>query len=166
MNILQINKFYYPKGGADKHFLDLIELLENKGHNVIVFSTKNKNNQRNKYSKYWLKYYDLSINSKHQFKNVIKFFYNNEAVKKLKQLLKKNKVDIAHIHNIYHHLTPGILKVLKDNNIPIIMTIHDYKLICPNYSLFNFQKQEICEKCKTENYFNCFKILLKLTLEF
>ncbi|MDD3284951.1 MAG: glycosyltransferase family 4 protein [Patescibacteria group bacterium] len=158
MNILQINKFHYFKGGADRHYLELSELLRSNEHNVINFSTKNEKNIESKYSKYFPKYYDLSINANklEKTKNIIKFFYNYEAVKNLKKLIKENQIDIAHIHNIYHHLSPGILKVLKKNNIPIVMTVHDYKLICPNYNLFDFQKNKVCEKCKSKNYLNCF----------
>lgn len=158
MNILQINKFHYFKGGADRHYLELSKLLEYHGHNVVNFSTKNENNIENKYSKYWPNYNDFSINRKTgKIWDFLKFFYNYEAVKNIKKLIKENKIDIAHIHNIYHHLTPSILKVLKKNNIPILMTIHDYKLICPNYNLFDFQNNRVCEKCKVKNYFNCFK---------
>jgi len=160
MKILQINKFFHPQGGADRHFLDLINLLAQNKHQIVVFSTesnKNINNQYSrKYSAYWPKYNDYSQQGKFGLKKIIQFFYNYEAVRKLKQLLKKEKnIDLAHIHNIYHHLTPVILKILKKHKIPVIMTLHDYKLICPNYNLFN--QGQICEKCKDGSYWQCWK---------
>lgn len=159
MNILLINKYYKYKGGVEKHVFQLENLLKENGHNVIIFSTKDNQTVQNDYIKYFPKYFDISINSSFSEKisSISKFFINFEAIRKLKRLLKENHVDVAHIHNIYHHITPSILKVLKKHKIPIVMTIHDYKLICPNYSLFDFNKAQICEKCKNGNYFNCFQ---------
>lgn len=159
MNILLINKSYHTKGGVERHMLDLQRLLEQNGHNVLIFATRDKNTISSQFTKYFPKYRDYSKNAS-LWSNIISFssfFVNFEAVKKLKKLIKENKIDIAHIHNIYHHLSPAILKVLKNNNIPVVMTLHDYKLICPNYSLFDFQKNKTCEKCKNGNYFNCYK---------
>lgn len=140
--------------------MDLINLLEKNKQEVIVFSTKHKKNIDNqysrKYSTYWPKYNDYSQQGKFGLQKIIKFFYNYEAVHKLKQLLRNEKnIDLAHLHNIYHHLTPAILKVLKKYKIPTIMTLHDYKLICPNYNLFNQGK--ICEKCQGGAYWQCWK---------
>jgi glycosyltransferase involved in cell wall biosynthesis len=51
-------------------------------------------------------------------------------------------------------LTTSILKVLKFNKIPIVHTVHDYRLICPSY-LFLDGKGKICEKCKNGRFINC-----------
>ena len=69
-------------------------------------------------------------------------------------MLKEFKPDVAHLHNIYHHLSPSIIGVLKKNNIPSVMTLHDYQLISPNYSLFANGK--IWEGCKGGKYWRCF----------
>lgn len=160
MKILQINKFFHPQGGADRHFLDLIRLLEQNKHQVVIFSTQSPKNINNRYSRkysaYWPKYNNYSKQGKFNLNKVIKFFYNHEAVSKLKKLLKAEPdIQIAHLHNIYHHLTPAILMVLKKHKIPTIMTLHDYKLICPNYNLFN--QDQICEKCQAGDYWQCWK---------
>ncbi len=159
MNILIINKFYKTKGGVERHILDLQRLLEQNGHNVLIFATRDNSTISSRFIKYFPKYRDFSKDAS-LWSNIISlfsFFINFEAVRKLKKLIRENKIDIAHVHNIYHHLSPAILKVLKNNNIPIVMTLHDYKLICPNYSLFDFQTNKICEKCKNGNYFNCYR---------
>ena len=53
MKILLINKFYYLKGGTEKHFFELKNLLEEKGHEVIVFSTENKKNIKSGKNEYF-----------------------------------------------------------------------------------------------------------------
>ncbi|MFH0853954.1 MAG: glycosyltransferase family 4 protein [bacterium] len=150
MRILQINKFYYLKGGAERYFFELSRLLEKNGHKVIPFSMADSLNSYSIYNKYFSNTVDVNNFS---FKDIIKIFYNYEAARRLNKLIKKEKPDIAHLHNIYYHLSPSIINVLRKNNIPIVQTLHDYKIICPNYKLFS--DGNICYKCKNKKYYNC-----------
>lgn len=155
MKILNINKFHFIQGGADRHYLDLGKLLEKHGHTVIPFSMRNKKNLPTPYRKYFVSEVNLEKPrfSFSALKIIGRIFYSLEARAKIKALIKKEKPDLAHLHNIYHQISPSILGVLHKNEIPIIMTVHDYKLICPNYQLF--QKNKICEKCKGGKYYQC-----------
>ena len=147
---LLINKFYYLKGGSEKHFFELKHVLEEKGHEVFVLSTENKRNIETQKNEYFIK--EVAMNLRN-FIQSYKLFFNREAVKKLEEIIIKNKIDVAHLHNISHHFSPTIIKVLKRKNIPTVMTVHDYKLICPNYKLFN--KNKICEKCQGGKFYQC-----------
>ena len=108
-------------------------------------------NKESKYQKYFIKNVDL-----HKFNlvNIVKFFYNYEAVRNLKKLIKTEKPDIAHLHNIAHQFSPVIINVLKKHKIPVVQTLHDYKLICPNSKLYS--QNRICEKCNGGKYYQCF----------
>jgi glycosyltransferase involved in cell wall biosynthesis len=117
---------------------------------VIHFSMKDQRNFNSPYSRYFIDNINFKNNN---FLSPIKFIYNWQTTGNLKRLLKNEKIDIAHLHNIAHHLTPAIIKVLKKNNIPVVMTLHDYKLFCPNYRLFTNGKY--CEKCLNGKYYNC-----------
>ncbi|MEF3692021.1 MAG: glycosyltransferase family 4 protein [Candidatus Moraniibacteriota bacterium] len=150
MKILLINKFYHLKGGSEKHFFELKSVLENAGHEVIVLSTENKKNFHFGKNEYFIS--ELGMNLRN-FINGFKLFYNSEAVGKLKKIISEHKIDIAHLHNVSHHFSPSIIKFLKENDIPTVMTVHDYKLICPNYKLFN--KGKICEKCRGGKFYHC-----------
>ncbi len=150
MKILQINKFYYLKGGSERYLFELSKILEENGHKVIPFSTQNNQNEKSEYSKYFIKLINLD---KFNIKNIIKFFWNYDAIKQLEKLIKKEKPNIVHLHNIAHQISPAIIHTLKKHNIPIVQTLHDYKLICPNYQLFN--RGKICEKCNGGKYYNC-----------
>lgn len=152
MKILMINKYYYLKGGAERYVFELTKLLEANGHKVIPFSMKNKANYLTKYEKYFIN--EVNLN-RFNLANIIKFFYNYQAVKKLKKLIKREKPDIAHLHNIAHQISPAIIKVLKKSHLRIIMTLHDYKLICPNYRLYS--KNKVCYKCLGGKYYNCLR---------
>lgn len=150
MKILQINKFYYLRGGAERYFFDLLKLLENNGHQVVPFSMRDSRNEITAFNKYFIDKVELDGFS---LKNIIKFFYNYDAVRKLEKVIKEEKPDIAHLHNVAHQISPAIIRVLKKNNIPVIQTLHDYKIVCPNYRLFS--NNEVCFKCKGGKFYNC-----------
>lgn len=152
MRILQINKFFYPRGGADIHFLDVCKMLEKKGHEVIHFSMEHPQNNFSPYSRYFVPNLDLRDVSgiKEKIKVAGRVLYYREAAKRLEQLIKITKPEVAHLHNIYHQLSPSILPVLKQHNLPMVMTAHDYKLICPNYRLYT--QGAVCERCKKHRY--------------
>jgi glycosyltransferase involved in cell wall biosynthesis len=158
MRILQIHKYfsYQNGGGSVTAFFQTKKLLEKKGNQVIIFSMQDKSNVESIYSKYFIKHFD--INKANNFFQKIswafKSIFNFEAQRKLEELIKKEKPEVAHIHNIYHYLTPSILHTLKKHKIPMVFKLSDYKAICPNYKLFNQGK--ICEKCRGGKYYNCF----------
>jgi glycosyltransferase involved in cell wall biosynthesis len=151
MKILQINKFHYLRGGSERYYLGLIDLLKNNGDEVMEFSMKHESNLPSAYREYFIENVNFQKTS---VKDALKFIYNWDAVRKLKKLLDKERPDIAHLHNIAHQLTPQIIEVLKERNIPVVQTLHDYKLICPNYSLYANGK--FCNECKGGKYYNCF----------
>lgn len=155
MRILQINKFFYLKGGPERYMFSVSELLKSRGHEVAFFSMQHENNQDCQWSKYFIE--KIDYNKKHNCIDKIKIFkntlYSHETEIKLLQLITDFKPDIAHIHNFNHQLTPSILFALKKKNVPIVMTLHDYKLVCPSYSMLNHCK--VCELCKGRKFYRC-----------
>ncbi|MFA7087918.1 MAG: glycosyltransferase [Patescibacteria group bacterium] len=138
MKILQVNKFYYPRGGADKYFLWLSEALEKAGHQVAVFSMDHPKNIKTSWSSYFVS--RISFNEggfKNKLKTPGRVIYSFATKKKFNRLIKDFKPDIIHIHNIYHHLSPSILDVAAKHKIPVVMHLHDYKLISPDYNLLD-----------------------------
>ncbi len=151
LKILEINKFYYLKGGSERYFFSVAKLLAERGHQIIPFAMADQQNQKSEYEKYFSRSVKLN---KFSFVNMIKIFYNFDAVRRLKRLIAVAKPDIAHLHNISYQLTPAIINILKKNNIPVVQTLHDYHLICPNYLLFN--KGKTCYRCRQGRYYHCF----------
>lgn len=149
--ILQINKFHFIKGGSERHVFDLSKKLKEAGHIVIHFSMEDSRNVVNADTS--KKYFIKNIDFKFSIKNIVKLFYNYDAVKKIKKIIKEEKPDIVHLHNFAHHFSPVILSVIKKHHIPMVQTLHDYKLICPNYKLFS--QGETCMRCKGGKYYNC-----------
>ena len=72
--------------------------------------------------------------------------FSLEAKKQLSRVLERFQPDVAHAHNIYHHISPSVLGLLKERGIPAVMTLHDLKLACPAYKMFTHDG--VCERCK------------------
>lgn len=154
MKILQVNQFYYPRGGADKYFLDLTRALEQAGHTVAVFSMTHPKNWPSPWSDYFVS--RVSFNEptwRDRLKTTGRVLYSREAKRKFARLVRDFKPDIIHLHNIYHHISPSILDVSRQHKIPVVMHLHDYKLVCANHAMFNNGK--FCDCCGPHNYYKC-----------
>ena len=122
---------------------------------MVPFSLQHVKNEYSEYSIFFSDYPELSESSAWtKIKNVPRFFYNRDAAERLELLIKRERPQIAHIHLLFNGLSISILPVLKKYHIPVVMTVHDYRLICPAYSFRN-RKGEICEKCIDRRYVHC-----------
>lgn len=156
MKILMVNKFFYLKGGSEGVFFDEAELLRNKAHEVAFFSMNDERNFPTGYSKYFVTNIDYQNTKKFQgeIKGGLDILYSLEAKKKMEALLRYEKPDIAHLHNIHHQISPSILDVLVKYKIPIVMTLHDYKLVCSSFYMLLDGRP--CERCMNGKYYQCF----------
>ena len=152
MHILQINKFYHIVGGVEQYFFNLSKLLQSKGHKIAYFSVLDRLNKKTAWSKFFRSNISLDrIDLKNLPKIMGGIFYSIETRNKISILSDNFQPDLVHIHNIYHHISPSILLEIKRRNIPIVMTVHDYHLISPNYHMFH--NNNICEITKTNNFY-------------
>jgi glycosyltransferase involved in cell wall biosynthesis len=147
MKILLANKFFYNKGGAETVFFQEKCYLQSQGLKVIDFSMQDTRNEYSSYAEFFVS--PIDYHADHDVKSKImiglKFLHSSEAVQKLDALVRMERPDIGHLHNVYHQLTPAIVPVLKRHNIPVILTLHDYKLICPTYLMV--KNGRICKEC-------------------
>ncbi|MCK9294118.1 MAG: glycosyltransferase family 4 protein [Desulfobulbaceae bacterium] len=153
MKVLLANKFFYMNGGSERVFFQEREFLLKEGSKVMDFSMQDPRNWDSPYSDYFIE----NINYKSaggmggKIKTAFSFIHSTEAVKKLKKLVEKERPDIAHLHNIYHQLTPAIIPVLKKNGVKVVLTLHDCKLICPSY--LALRDTRICIECKGKYFY-------------
>lgn len=155
MKILLLNNFHYRHGGSAVVYFNTADLLREKGHEVIFFSQKRKGNLPSKQERYFCDGADLTNTSlTARFKGVKRYFYNNNAAKKLEELIQKEKPDVAHAHIFLGGLTMSVMDVLKKYNIPIVHTVHEYRMVCPAYT-FKDGKDKVCEDCGGGYFWNC-----------
>jgi glycosyltransferase involved in cell wall biosynthesis len=157
MKILLVNKFFYIKGGAETVYFQERNMLKQAGVEVIDFSMQHENNFPSDYADYFVSNVDYhkGKNLLGGIKTAVNFIHNSEACKKMQTLLEKERPDIVHFHNIYHQLTPAIIKVARDFGCKTVLTAHDYKIVCPSYSMLRDGK--VCDSCITGTVFNAFR---------
>ncbi len=135
MRILEVNKFYYPRRGAERHFLDLVSLLRSEGHEVGIFAMKDPKNVPSPYERYFVSavgYNDHDSTWRQKIVGMGRLFWSFEARANMRRLLRDFDPEIAHIHNAYHQLSFSFLSLLKKKRIPVLMTVHDYHMISPD----------------------------------
>jgi len=154
MRILLANTFHYPRGGASIFVLKLSELLRSRGHEVFHYAMQHPSSLPcPETEEYWPSYIDFpEILTKKNPQNVLRvikrIIRSGEAEVGIRRLLEdKGPFDVAHLHNILHHLTPSILEPLNERNVPVIWTLHDFSLLCPNTNFVNNRIGRLCTKC-------------------
>ncbi len=155
MNILSINKFFWQKGGSEAVFFAEKELLESHGHKVVPFSMADEKNRPSDYSQYFVKNVDYAnAGGLEKLTLAMNIIYSFEAKHKMKQLLEAFKPDVAHFHIFQHQISPSIFGPLKAKKVPLVLTLHDLKPLCPTYQMYT--NDSVCEACKGRKFYNCF----------
>ncbi len=154
MNILLVNKFYYLRGGAERSFFETESMLRAGGHRVIPFAMQDERNRPTPYARYFVDH--VEFNQKHSLSGRVRIvprvIYFRQARRKLERLLRTEPVDVAHLHNIAHQLSPSMLDSLRKFAVPVVQTLHDYKLICPTYTMLS--RGQICQRCGRGSYYH------------
>ncbi len=146
--LLSVNNYHYPRGGAEVVFLEHNNLFQAAGWNVVPFAMQHPQNLASPWSDYWVDEIEFGTDYSliDKLKRVPKTVYSFEARKRIRQLVEKVQPNVAHCHNIYHHISPSILKELKSLGVPCVLTLHDLKIACPAYKML--AHDGICERCK------------------
>ncbi len=152
MKIVLVNKYLYIKGGSERVVFLTKKLLEEAGHEVEVFGMKHeKNIFDNDYCIPKIDYGDMSLGQK--LSHLPKSIFNKQAKQQFKQLLQNFQPDVVHFHNIYHQLSFSLIEAAEELHIPMVMTLHDYKMLSPNYNLFHHGK--IDDSMLGGKYYRC-----------
>lgn len=157
MKILMVNKFLYPRGGCETYMLQLAEELKAKGHEVEYFGMYDDKNTVGNSLGIYTTNMDFHSKGVARFLYPFKIIYSTEARRKLGKVLDHFKPDVVHMNNINFQLTPSVIYAVKKRNIPLVQTVHDYQMICPNHLLYSFGEVKPCERCIGGSKFNCVK---------
>lgn len=130
MVFLIVHNLYSKPGGEESVVRLQKNLLESKGHKVIVY-TRDYNEKR----KTFLNAISATFSS----------VYSSSSVKAIEKIISENKIDVALIHNVFSLVSPAILPLLKKNKIKVFQIVHNYRLFCP-IGIF-FSNDHICEAC-------------------
>jgi len=147
MKILFIHNFYQSSApsGEDIVFKNEVELLKKNGINVVTYEKYNDE----------IKEYGFFGNFTLPFKNI----WSLETYRELKLLIKKEKPDIAHFHNVWYLISPSAYYACKEEGLAVVQTLHNFRIFCVNGLLL--REGGICEECITSNKFKSVKNSIK-----
>ncbi len=145
--ILNVSQNYHVRGGSDRYFFTLAELLQKHGHKVIPFTATSPKNEPSEWERYFPRGADFE---EPKMGDLLRFLYSRDAATSIQRLLNNTDVDIAHFHIYHGKLTTSVLGSLKKAGIPLVQTLHDYKLTCP--IAVYLANDEICEACEGKHF--------------
>jgi len=148
MRILQVNKFFYVRGGSERYYFDLCDLLKARGHDVAHFSMKDDRNLPSEQAPYFVASVDLNAckGIGPRARAAARILYSGEAKRNIGRLIDTWRPDVIHFHNITRQLSPSIVDAARARRVPMVQTVHDFFLLCPAHTLF--LDGTICEACK------------------
>lgn len=152
LRILLVNTRHYYGGGDSTYTFNLALLLRANGHRVAFFAMQSERNIPDSNSDLFVPFIDFrELNRRKNLRNAVKVLsrsiYSVEARTRFAQLLDRFTPDIVHLQNLHAHITPSVIFEAKSRGIPVVWTLHDYKLICPNSHFRIDETGEICEAC-------------------
>lgn len=103
--------------------------------------------------------YEVSNDKLNKLKLIFSIWFSFTHYHNIKKIVKKNKIDLVHIHNFYPLLTPSVFKAAKDSGAKVVHTLHSYRLWCVS-GIFFRENYGICELC-TKNKFSLKGIINK-----
>jgi len=143
MNILKLNNYFEVLGGSDRVFLNTGDLLAKHGHNVHWFASSPKHQQGASEDITLIE----SLKRPPQFLDYPRYLHNRTAKAAITHLLDKKPegFHIAHAHIYYGQLTTSIIEPIKQRGIPLVQTLHEYKMVCPIYTME--RDGAVCREC-------------------
>lgn len=138
MKILIAHNYYQRTGGEDVVVEGECKLLQAKNNKIIFYKRENKEINHfptsNKLSMLW------------------QTSWSKRTYSEVSKIIKENKPDICHVHNMFPLITPSIYYACDDNKVPVVQTIHNYRFFCANG--FFFRDNHICEECLNRSTFH------------
>jgi glycosyltransferase involved in cell wall biosynthesis len=128
MRILKLHTHYQQPGGEDGVFGAEVGLLRDKGHTVVALTFHNK--QLEDAPLLWRAAVTL---------------WNREAYSRVREAIRLHRPDILHVHNTFPLASPAVIHAAKAEGVPVVMTLHNYRLLCVN--AFLFRQGQVCEAC-------------------
>ncbi|GAB1800831.1 glycosyltransferase [Priestia megaterium] len=129
--ILIVHNYYQIPGGEDTVVANEQRLMEQNGFEVLLYSRNNSElKTMNKFKKFFLP---------------ITTIFSIKTYREIKRIIKQNKIDVVHVHNTLSLISPSVYYAAFSTKIPVIQTIHNFRLLCPG-ALF-YRDNKICEDC-------------------
>jgi glycosyltransferase involved in cell wall biosynthesis len=128
MKVLSVHNSYQLPGGEDLVFAQEADLLRARGHEVVVYKASND-----------------QVKGMNALVLLGKTIWNREIYDELRALMQREKPDIMHVHNTFPVISPAAYYAAEAEGVPVVQTLHNYRLLCPSATLF--RDGHACEDC-------------------
>lgn len=126
--IAVLHNYYQHTGGEDVVFHSEVELLRSYGHEVFTYTVSND-----------------ALRGMSALQMARRAIWNPESYRALKEWFAETRPDVAHFHSISYLLSPSSYQAAYESGVPVVQTLHNYRLICPGGQLL--RNQTPCELC-------------------
>lgn len=131
MNILLVHNRYQLAGGEDTVVAEETRLLESHGHRVVQYFRDNRELEQ---CSRWQKLLLPGI-----------FLFNPKTYHQLRRIIREQEIDVVHVHNTLMFVSPAVYYAARSRNVPVVQTVHNFRLICPGATLY--RDGMVCEDC-------------------
>jgi len=128
MKILSVHNSYQTPGGEDQVFAQEADLLRSHGHDVSLYQASND-----------------QVNGKNPLVLFGNTIWNRQMYRELDERMRREKPALIHIHNTFPVISPAVYYAARDNHIPAVQTLHNFRMLCPRATLF--RDGHVCEDC-------------------
>lgn len=157
--ILFVNTYHFRGGGDSTYTFNLAELLRKRGHKVAFFAMMDDRNVRDEHEDLFAEPIDFrKLNGRKNLRDCLLVFsrviYSRENRKRFGKLVDRFRPDVVHLQNIHGHISPSVIFEARARGVPVVWTLHDYKLACPNSHYLIDSTQRVCEACGSARYYH------------
>jgi glycosyltransferase involved in cell wall biosynthesis len=123
-----IHDHYLQRGGEDAVFEVEVNLLRSSGHSVETYEEHNE-----------------KVEMLGTVRTAARSIYSIETYRIIRALLRRNEIDVVHVHNFFPLISPSVYYAAQAEDVPVVQTLHNYRLMCP-VGTFN-RDGRVCEDC-------------------
>jgi len=134
MKILIGHNAYQTHGGEDAVVRAEAALLKDNGEEVVLYERHNEEWNR--------------LDPLHKTIHLMSLKHSRHSYRELRDVIRRIRPDVAHFHNIFYMMTPAVYEACRDEGVPVVQSLHNFRLMCAN-GLF-FRDGHVCEDCTTK----------------
>ncbi|WP_165056676.1 MULTISPECIES: glycosyltransferase [unclassified Adlercreutzia] len=127
--VLLAHNFYQVPGGEDAVFSNEGRLLREEGHGVVEYTRHN----------------DEVRGLAGRLELARSLRWSRRTYEEVRSLIRRESVDLVHCHNAFPLISPSIYDAARDEGVPVVQTVHNFRLLCPGATFY--RDGEVCEEC-------------------
>ena len=128
LKLLLVHNYYRQRGGEDVVFEAEARLLEEHGHQVVRYEARND-----------------ALEGTPAWAIARQSLWNDRTYRDVQRLVERERPDLVHVHNTLSVISPSVYHAVRQSGVPLVQTLHNYRLLCPSAVLF--RNGGICEAC-------------------